>query len=200
MLARMLIQSLIGVAFFAALLFIPAGGWDWPEGWAYLALFSACSLATGAWLWKTDPDLLAARMQSPLSREQKPRDRAIAIAMLIVFCAWVILIALDAHRFQWSQAPLWAQVVGAALIVWSFWGWTRVLRANSFAATTVRVQSEREQYVISTGPYAVVRHPMYAYAIPFSIGTPLMLGSLWGLLGLVPSPASVARRVRHVAP
>jgi protein-S-isoprenylcysteine O-methyltransferase Ste14 len=71
------------------------------------------------------------------------------------------------------------------LIVGAFWGWIGVLGANSFAATTVELQAERDQRVISAGPYAVVRHPMYAYAILLMLGAPLLLGSLWGLAGLV---------------
>jgi len=93
--------------------------------------------------------------------------------------------AVDARRFGWSHTPLWAQVFGAALIMGAFYGWVRVLRANRFAAVTVRLQKERGQTVISTGPYAVVRHPMYAYALLLMIGSPLLLGSVWGLLGLV---------------
>jgi protein-S-isoprenylcysteine O-methyltransferase Ste14 len=72
------------------------------------------------------------------------------------------------------------------LVTWSFWGWITVLRANSFATATIEVQKERGQSVIRTGPYARVRHPMYAYCIPFAIATTLMLGSLWGLAGLIP--------------
>jgi protein-S-isoprenylcysteine O-methyltransferase Ste14 len=186
MLAKMLIQSLLGVLFFALMLFGPAGTTTWPEAWAYLLLFSACSLATGFWLLKADPSLLAARMRSPLAAQQKPRDRAIAVLLLVVCCAWFVLIALDARRFEWSHVPAWAEAIGAALVAWSFWGWVTVLRANSFAATTIAVQKERSQRVISSGPYAFVRHPMYAYCIPFAVGTPLMLGSLWGFAGLIP--------------
>ena len=186
MLAKMLIQSLLGALFFALMLFAPAGTTTWPEAWAYLLLFSACSLATGFWLLKTDLSLLAARMRSPLAAQQKPRDRAIAVLILVVCCAWFVLIALDARRFEWSHVPAWAEAIGAALVAWSFWGWVTVLRANSFAATTISVQKERSQRVISSGPYAFVRHPMYAYCIPFAVGTPLMLGSLWGFAGLIP--------------
>ena len=186
MIARILIQSLFGALFFAVMLFVPAGTVAWPEGWAYLLLFSACSLATALWMLKTDPALLAARMRSPVSGDQKPRDRAIAALILLVCCAWYVLIALDARRFEWSHVPVWIEGIGAVLVAWSFWGWMTVLRANSFAATTIEVQKERGQSVISTGPYALVRHPMYAYCIPFAVGTTLMLGSLWGLVGLVP--------------
>jgi protein-S-isoprenylcysteine O-methyltransferase Ste14 len=184
-LLKMIAQSLVFAIFLGLLLFLPAGTLAWPQAWVFMALFIACSEATGLWLLKTDPALLAARMKSPLSAEQKPRDRAVIAAILVGLCAWAVFMALDARRFGWSQTPLWAQLLGAALILAAFYGWVGVLRANSFAAVTVQLQQERGQTVISTGPYAVVRHPMYAYALLFMIGVPLLLGSLWGLLGLV---------------
>jgi protein-S-isoprenylcysteine O-methyltransferase Ste14 len=124
-------------------------------------------------------------MKSPMSADQKPRDRAVMGAISVAFFGWLVLMALDARRFGWSHTPLWAQALGAALILGAFYGWVGVLRANSFTAVTIRLQPERGQTVISTGPYAVVRHPMYAYALLLMIGAPLLLGSLWGLLGLV---------------
>jgi len=186
MIGKILVQALVGALFFALVLFVPAGTAAWPQGWAYLLLFSACTLATAFWMLRTDPALLAARMRSPLAAEQKPRDRVIAALIFAVSVAWYVLIALDARRFEWSHVPAWIEVIGAALVAWSFWGWVTVLRANSFAATTIGVQTERGQSVISSGPYAFVRHPMYAYVIPFAIGTTLMLGSLWGFVGLIP--------------
>jgi protein-S-isoprenylcysteine O-methyltransferase Ste14 len=179
-----LIQSIVGAALGALLLFLPAGTLAWPQAWVFLGLFYGCSEATGVWLLRNDPALLAARMKSPLARDQNPRDRAIALAMLISFVAWLVFMSLDARRFGWSHTPLWAQVSGGGLIVAAFWGWLEVLRANSFAATTIRLQADRGQTVITTGPYAVMRHPMYGYAILFMIGAPLLLGSLWGLAGL----------------
>jgi protein-S-isoprenylcysteine O-methyltransferase Ste14 len=180
-----IIVHFLRIAFLGVLLFLPAGTLAWPEAWIFMILVVGCSSAIGVWLKKTDPDLLAARMKSPLSADQKPGDRAVAGAILLGLWAWLVLMALDARRFGWSGTPVWAQALGAALIVVAFCGWVQVLRANSFAAVTVQLQEERRQTVISTGPYAIVRHPMYAYGIPFMIGTPLLLGSFWGLLGLV---------------
>jgi protein-S-isoprenylcysteine O-methyltransferase Ste14 len=137
------------------------------------------------WLRKADPGLLAERSKSPLSADQKPADRVVIALILLAFCGWLVLMGLDARRFGWSVAPLWTRPVGAALIVAAFLGWVGVLRANSFAAVTVRLQEDRGQRVISSGPYAVVRHPMYAYALLLMIGAPLLLGSPWGLAGLV---------------
>jgi protein-S-isoprenylcysteine O-methyltransferase Ste14 len=90
--------------------------------------------------------------------------------------------ALDGGRFGWSSVPVWAQAAGAVLIVLSMLLVARVFRENSFAAPVVKIQAG--QSVISTGPYAIVRHPMYAAAIPIFIGMPLLLGSWWGFLML----------------
>jgi protein-S-isoprenylcysteine O-methyltransferase Ste14 len=184
MLMKMAVQ-ILPLAIVFLLLFVPAGTLVWPQAWGFLALFVACGAATGVWLRKTNPDLLAERMKSPLSAGQKPRDRAVMAAILIGMAGWLVFMALDARRFGWSHTPLWAQGLGAALIVGAFYGWMGVLRANSFAAVQVRLQQERGQTVISSGPYAVVRHPMYAYAVLLFVGAPLLLGSLWGLAGLV---------------
>ena len=184
MLLNIAAQSLIGFGLMALSLFLPAGTWGWAQGWVFLGLTAAGSLAITLWLRRTDPGLLAERMKSPFTADQKPRDRVVVVALFVCFAAWFVAMGIDARR-GWSRTPLWAQAFGAALIVVVFWGYLLVLRANSFAAVTVRVQKERGQTVASTGPYAVVRHPMYACAPIFFIGTPLLLGSLWGLLGLV---------------
>lgn len=182
---RKLVVQTLSVVFLAVLLFVPAGTLAWLQAWIFLALFIGCSIVIGVWLKKTNPDLLAERMKPILSADQKPRDRMIIIAMLLFFYAWFVFMALDAQRFGWSHTPLWAQVLGAVLIVAAFCGWAQVLQANSFASVMVRLQKDRGQTVISTGPYAVVRHPMYSYALLLMVGEPLLLGSLWGLLGLV---------------
>lgn len=194
MAVKILIQNIVSLACLCLVLFLPAGTFAWPQAWVFIALFYACSLVLGLWLRKTDPALLAERMKSPLSRDQTPRDRAIMVAIMVGFAAWFVFMSLDAQRFGWSSVPPWAQVLGALLIVTAFYAWAGVLRANSFAATSIRLQPERGQTVISTGPYAVVRHPMYADAIILMLGIPLLLGSLWGLLGgVVLMPLLIAR-------
>ena len=186
MLLKMIAHSLVFTIVLGLLLFLPAGTQAWPQAWV-----GRDSPACTAYA-----DLLAARMKSPVSADQKPRDRAVMGAILVVFCAWLVFMAVDARRFGWSHTPLWAQTLGAALILGAFYGWVGVLKANSFAAVTVRLQEERGQTVISTGPYAVVRHPMYAYAVLLMVGAPLLLGSLWGLLGVVLFIPLLALRVR----
>jgi protein-S-isoprenylcysteine O-methyltransferase Ste14 len=181
MLRRMIVRSIIGTALFGVVLFGPAGTLAWPQAWIFLALFIGCSAAMGIWLYRTDPGLLVERMRSPLSRQQKPADRLVVAALLVAFWGWLILAALDARRFEWSYVPVWLQLVGAILILVAFYGWVTVLRANSFASVEIRLQSERRQTVASTGPYAVVRHPMYSYAVLLMVGSALLLGSLWSL-------------------
>jgi protein-S-isoprenylcysteine O-methyltransferase Ste14 len=149
---KMVLQHLALAALLVVLLFLPAGTLAWPQAWVFLALFWGCSLALGVWLRITNPALLAERMKSPISADQKPRDRAVMGAILLCFCGWLVFMGLDARRFGWSHPPLWAQGLGAALIVGAFLGWAGVLRANSFAVITVRLQEERGQTVISTGP------------------------------------------------
>jgi protein-S-isoprenylcysteine O-methyltransferase Ste14 len=94
---------------------------------------------------------------------------------------WLVLMALDAVRFRWSQVPLWAQALGAILIALCMYMAYLVFRENSFAAPTVKMQTERGHRVVTSGPYAYVRHPMYAGALLYFIGTPLLLGSWYGL-------------------
>jgi protein-S-isoprenylcysteine O-methyltransferase Ste14 len=185
MLFKMIVRSVLGGVFLGLVLFLPAGTLAWPQGWIFMALFMGCSAAIGIWLRRADPDLLAERMKSPMSADQKLSDRIVMGAIMIVFLGWLVLAALDAKRFGWSHVPLWLEVVGALLILIAFYGWVTVLRANSFAAVNIRLQAERKQTVISSGPYAVVRHPMYSYALLMMIGSALLLGSLWSLACVV---------------
>jgi protein-S-isoprenylcysteine O-methyltransferase Ste14 len=170
--------------FAAAVLFVPAGTLAWPQAWVYLIVFNGCSVAMGLWLRRTNPALLAERMKSPVSTNQSPRDRRIMIAMLIAWILWHVVMALDARRFGWSHMPLAAHALGVVLILAAFAGWVLVLKENSFASTEIRLQTERAQTVISSGPYAVVRHPMYAFTLPLLVGAPLLLGSWLGLAGI----------------
>jgi len=178
---RQITQSLAFNLLLALLLFAPAGTLAWPQAWVFLILFDVCGLATGWWLMRTDPALLAERMKSPVGGGQRRRDQVVMGVMSLSFAGWLVFMGLDARRFGWSRDPFWAQGLGAMLIVAAFAAWIAVLAANTFAASTIRVQAERGQTVISTGPYALVRHPMYAAAILLFVGAPLLLGSLWGL-------------------
>ena len=186
MIRKLVVQTLSSVAVIGLALFSAAGSWAWLSAWVCLALIGGGSLAFGLWLSRIDPGLVAERLKSPLGGGQTVRDSAVLVPFVIgFFVAWPAFMGLDARRFAWSHVPVWGQALGAVLILATFLGCTSVFRANSFASSRVRLQPERGQTVISTGPYAVVRHPMYSYALLFMVGMPLLLGSLWGLAWLV---------------
>ncbi len=104
----------------------------------------------------------------------------------VALFAWLLFVSFDAVRFRWSPVPGWLQVVGAVILLCSFYILFLTFRENSYLSPVVRVQEEREQTVISTGPYHYVRHPMYAAMVVFVVGTPLLLGSWYGILfGLI---------------
>lgn len=191
---KVLAQIAAMLIVFAAILFGVAGTWDWPSAWAFLALFGALSAALSLWLARADPALLAERMKSPIQRDQKPWDRVFLGVLMVVYVGWLVLMALDARRWGWSHAPLAVQVIGALLTVASFAGVAWVFRTNSFAAPVIKMQAERNQKVIDTGPYAVVRHPMYGFGLLQFVGVPLMLGSWWGLAALPPMVVAVMFR------
>jgi protein-S-isoprenylcysteine O-methyltransferase Ste14 len=189
---RGVVSQVILTLVFIALLFGPAGTLAWPAGWAFLLLFAVCSQALGLWLMRTDPALLKSRMASPLGGGQTTRDRRIAIAIFIVMALWVAFMGLDGGRLHLSPTPVWAKALGAAMIVAAFWGWAWVLAANPYAAITVEVTED--QTVATGGPYAIVRHPMYALVPLLLVGGPLIVGSLWSLLVLVAALPLLAAR------
>jgi protein-S-isoprenylcysteine O-methyltransferase Ste14 len=121
-------------------------------------------------------------MKGGPTAERRPQQRLIMLGASLGFIALLVVPALD-FRFGWSVVPLGGVVVGDALFVLGFGFIGRVYRENTFTAATIEVA--KGQQVISTGPYAVVRHPMYASALLYLLGTPLALGSYWGLVALL---------------
>ncbi|MFL5295164.1 MAG: methyltransferase family protein [Phenylobacterium sp.] len=194
LIALLLAEFAALMAVMGGLLFGAAGTTDWPSAWAYLGLFLTVGLAVSLWLFAIDPGLLAERLKPPVQRGQKGWDRLFLLAVMVAYMGWHLLMAADARRFGWSDVPLGLQVLGAALIVASYLGIAWVYRANSFAAPVIKIQADRGQTVIDTGPYAIVRHPMYAFAVLQFVGAPLMLGSWWGLAVVPPMVLGVAWR------
>ena len=182
LLVKALLEVLAEFAVFAALLFVSAGTLLWPAGWAFLALFFGFALAIILWLARKEPELLAERMSSPMQSGQPLWDKVFVVAVMVLFVAWLILMPLDAVRFGWSEVPGWLQILGALGVVLSFYIMFLTFRENAYLALVVKVQEERGQSVVSTGPYRYVRHPMYASTFLFFPGSALLLGSWWGLM------------------
>ena len=181
------VEFIVLFVVFALVLLLSAGTVFWLAGWVYLALFFGADAALGVWLLRHDPGLLQERMAGGFGKPGQPTWDKIFFVLLEVFIfAWFVLMPLDAVRFHWSQVPAWLQVVGAILLLISFYLFFLPFRENPYLSPAVRVQSERGQTVITTGPYQYVRHPLYAAVIPFAAGTALLLGSWYGLfMGLV---------------
>jgi len=163
----------------AMLLFVPAGSLLYWQAWIYLAIFIGASAVTTVDLMRRDPALLQRRMSGGPLAEKRPAQRLIMLCASTCFVALLVVPALD-RRLGWSAVPLGAVVAGDVLVALGFSLIFRVYRANTFTAATVEIASE--QNVVSTGPYAAVRHPMYAGGLSYIFGTPLALGSWWGLV------------------
>src|SRR5215203_5322110 len=179
---KALLEVLAEFAVFAALLFVSAGTLLWPAGWAFIAIFFSFAVAIVLWLARKEPELLAERMSSPMQSGQPLWDKVFVVAVMVLFVAWLILMPMDAVRFGWSDVPDWLQILGALGVVLSFYIMFLTFRENAFLAMVVKLQEERGQSVVSTGPYRYVRHPMYASMFMFFPGSTLLLGSWWGLL------------------
>lgn len=173
---RGLRQLALSLAVVGALLFLPAGSLRYWQGWLFVMLMAGFWIFFFIDLLKRDPKLLERRLQS---EESAPEQKLFQKLLLVILLPAFVLAGLD-FRFGWSQSrrhgvPVWLVLVGQAMAVAAYWLVFSVMKANSFAASTIRV--EDEQRVIDSGPYAIVRHPMYFGMALMVLGTPLGLGS-----------------------
>lgn len=179
----LLVAQIAGMfAVFALVLFLAAGTIYWPAGWIFLVLFFGFVIVLSLWLLQHNPGLLTERMTGVGKADQKRWDKLFFALLNVLFVAWLLIMPLDAVRFGWSHMPFWLQALGVLALLISFYLFYRVFRENSYLSPAVRVQTDRGQTVISTGPYHYVRHPMYATALIFLVGTALLLGSWLGVL------------------
>jgi len=176
---KALVSLLILIVVTAGLIFASAGTWDYQQGWTFLLVYFAASLAITLDLMWRDPALLARRMSGGPWAEKEPAQRRIMVITSLGFIALIVIPGLD-RRFGWSHVPPLVTVAGDVLILLGFAGIHLVFRENSFTSATIELASD--QRVISSGPYALVRHPMYAAALLLLVGIPIALGSWWGLL------------------
>jgi protein-S-isoprenylcysteine O-methyltransferase Ste14 len=176
---RALASLLILFLVMAAVLFAAAGTLSYWQGWVFLFVYFSASLAITLDLMWRDPALLERRMSGGPFAEKEPAQRVIMAIVSICFIALIVMPGLD-HRWGWSAMRPVIVVIGDLLVVLGFAGIMRVFRENSFTAATIELAED--QRVISSGPYAIVRHPMYAAALPMLTGIPIALGSWRALL------------------
>ena len=165
-------------AVMAALIFAAAGTLDYWQGWVFLAVFFGAATVQGIDVLRRDPALARRRLTGGPFAEKESAQRSIMLAISLGFIGLMVVPGLD-HRFGWSSVPLFAVIAGDALIAVGFFIVVLVFRENPFTAATVAIAPD--QRVIATGPYAMVRHPQYVGSFLYLLGTPLALGSWWGV-------------------
>jgi protein-S-isoprenylcysteine O-methyltransferase Ste14 len=176
-------RAWFGLAFLASamalVLFLSAWTIDYWQAWVYLGIFFGASIPITIYLMKNDPALLRRRLSAGPTAEKRKAQKLAMLFASIGFIAVLVVPALD-HHFNWSSVPLFAIIAGDGLTALCFYITFLVYKENTFTSATIEIA--QDQKVICTGPYAIVRHPMYAGGSLLFLGTPLALGSYWGLL------------------
>lgn len=189
---QLLASALGSVVFFGVLLLWPAGTFDYWQAWAFIAVFLVAMMGPTIHLALNLPDAFQRRLRSGPLAETRLAQRLINIGILASVVAVAVLSALD-QRFGWSSVPTAVVVVGDVLVAVGIGVAYVVIVQNNYAAATITVEEGQE--VVSTGLYGVIRHPMYVGALTMTVGTPLALGSYWGLLVVVPAALVFAARI-----
>jgi protein-S-isoprenylcysteine O-methyltransferase Ste14 len=178
---RWLIRETVGNLFLVAILFGIVGRWDWWNGWALAAVYLLMTLGSIIFILPVNPQMLAERSRPKAGF--KNWDFMLVSTMGVFMLAAYVIASLDA-RFGWSpQIPLGLEIAALVICVLGYDGlliWSMV--ANAFFTAVIRIQTERQHTVASGGPYRLVRHPGYLATILSYVFTPLLLGSLWGLI------------------
>jgi protein-S-isoprenylcysteine O-methyltransferase Ste14 len=185
--------AFIGLVAFGLLLFLPAGTLNYWQAWVFILVFIVCTNYIGLYLSLKDPTLLERRKKFGPGQEQNPAQRVIMSIMLVCLLIFFITCALD-HRFGWSHVPVAIVLLGDGLVALGLYLNLLVFKANSFGGSSIEVVEG--QQVISSGPYALVRHPMYSGVLVMVSGVPLALGSWWGLLILAITLPALVLRIR----
>jgi protein-S-isoprenylcysteine O-methyltransferase Ste14 len=180
-----------GMAVIGGLLLWPAGTFNYPQAWIYLAVLFVPVLLLGGYLYWKDPELLERRMRT--GETENPQKRVIGVFVVLLLVLYLVP-GFD-HRYGWSQVPMWLSLFADVVILAGYVLFILTIRENRFASRIIEVQ--QGQSVVTTGPYALVRHPMYLAVILIFGLTPLALGSYWGLLPALTVPILLAKRIEN---
>lgn len=182
------------IVILGVLVFVPAGTMSYWQGWVYLALFFLCCLIITLYLMRSDMDLLQRRLTAGPGGETQRSQKIIQFIAQFAFISIYVLSGLD-RRFGWSEVPSWSSITADAGCVAGFYIVFLTFRENSFTSATINVGEG--QKVIGTGPYAIIRHPMYSGALLLLFCTPIALGSWWALLSFIPMCAIIVARLLY---
>lgn len=188
-----LVSAILGLIAFGLLLFVPAGTLHYWQAWVFLAVFAVSTWVPSVYLMRTNPAALDRRLRAGPMAEARTLQRIVITALFICFPAMFVLSALD-HRFGWSTVPTPVCLLGDLLVAIGLGMAMLVIIQNGYAAANVTVESG--QTLVSTGLYGLVRHPMYTGNVIMMVGTPLALGSYWGLVFLTVGLILLVLRIR----
>ena len=191
LLAQGLLKMLSGLLLVGLVLFLPAGSWNYFNGWLFCGLLFLPMLVVGALLlWKA-PALLEKRLNT---KEQEKAQIAVVALSSLLFVAAFVTAGLD-FRFGWTHVPIWLVCLAAVLQLAAYGLYAEVMRENAFLSRTVEVQEN--QKVIDTGLYGIVRHPMYTSTILLFLAMPLVLGSWVSFAIMLLFPVVIVFRIRN---
>jgi len=178
------IRFIIRMSLFALALIWPAGTWNWWEAWVMVGLWLVFGLVMQHYLIHDDPALLSERLKLvPIHKDQKTWDKVLMAIFFIAGIALYIVPGFDVVRYGWSEPlPLWMKIVAIIIHIPCFFGLGWVMRENTYLAQVVKIDEQRDHQVITTGPYALVRHPMYTIVITLLFAVPVALGSRYALI------------------
>ena len=182
--AMIWLSLVVRMTLFAVALMWPAGTWWWWEAWALVGLWTVFGVVMTNYLLRHDPELLAERLKLvPLHKDQKSWDKVLMLLFFIAGIGLYVIPGFDVVRYEWSEPlPEWMRILAMIVHIpcFLFLGW--VMRENTFLSQVVKIDEARGHQVISTGPYAWVRHPMYTVVIVLLFAVPVALGSRFALV------------------
>ena len=181
---KLWISSVFRIVFFALALLWPAGSFFWWEAWVIIALVTVYGLGMTVYLLRYDPELLLERLKFvPVHQDQKAWDKVIMLIFFVAGISLYLVPGFDVVRFAWSEPlPLWLRVSAMVIHIPCFVLLIWVMRENTYLSQVVKIDEARDHHVITTGPYAVVRHPMYTVVIVLLFAMPVALGSRYALI------------------
>jgi protein-S-isoprenylcysteine O-methyltransferase Ste14 len=182
MLGRAFANLLLFLLVLALLLFLPAWSLTYVKGWVFIGLLGVLSSAITLYLAVYDPQLLERRLKAGPGAEQQRSQKIIQLITSAMLCAMAVVAGFD-HRWHWSDVPTVVAIISVVAFVLAFALIFVVFRENTYTSGVIEIAEG--QQVISSGPYAIVRHPMYTGGIVFMLAAPLMLGSWWALIPAV---------------
>ncbi|OFB36453.1 hypothetical protein BA059_24110 [Mycolicibacterium sp. (ex Dasyatis americana)] len=190
---RVAVQSVLGLLLLGALLFVPAGTFDYWQAWVFLAVYAVMASFSTVYLLRKDKAVVERRMRVGKKAESRPVQKAVVGVIAVLSVALPVFCGLD-HRFGWSPVPTVVSWIGNVMFAIGLVITIFTIVQNSYASANITVESE--QTLVSTGLYGLVRHPMYMGALLMVAGMPLALGSWWGLAVLIPVLVIYAFRIQ----